>query len=76
MTDPDEPIKPGPDLARQMAHRLAHAIHSAESQPGQRLPTEAVLGQQYGTSRSVVTEVLSMLPQSSLTVSHRGSSSS
>lgn len=75
MADSDDPIKPGPDLARQMAQRLSQAIHSGEFQRGQRLPTEAVLGQRYGTSRSVVREALSMLRQSGLTVSRRGSGS-
>ncbi|HET7314110.1 FadR/GntR family transcriptional regulator [Salinisphaera sp.] len=75
MTHSANQLKPGLDLARQMAQQLSQAIHGGVFGPGQRLPTEVVLGQQYGTSRSVVREALSMLRQSGLIISRRGSGS-
>lgn len=75
VTHSDDQLKPGLDLARQLAGQLNQAIQRGEFEPGQRLPTEAVLGQRYGTSRSVVREALSMLRQSGMIVSRRGSGS-
>lgn len=75
MTNSADHLEPGPDLARQMAERLKNDIQAGTLEPGHRLPTEAVLGQRFGTSRSVVREALSMLRQSGLVVSRRGSGS-
>ncbi len=75
VTGSSKPLRPAPDLSRQMAQQLSEAIHRGELAPGQRLPTEAALGRQFGTSRSVVREALSMLRQSGLINSQRGSGS-
>jgi GntR family transcriptional repressor for pyruvate dehydrogenase complex len=68
-------LNTGLDLTRQMAQQLSQAIYNGDLKPGQRLPTEAAVSQRYGTSRSVVREALSMLRQSGLIVSRRGSGS-
>lgn len=68
-------LTPETGLSRRIAEQLSLAIHSGEYEPGQRLPTESVICQRFGTSRSVVREALSMLRQSGLITSRRGSGS-
>ncbi|WP_353980332.1 FadR/GntR family transcriptional regulator [Salinicola endophyticus] len=65
----------GPQLSEQVATRLSEAIQSGEWARGERLPTEAALGQRFGISRSVVREAISMLRNAGLVTSRRGSGS-
>lgn len=64
-----------PRLAEQIASALTRAIHIGELHSGERLPTEAALGERYDVSRSVVREAISMLKNAGLVVSRRGSGS-
>ncbi|ART62092.1 FadR/GntR family transcriptional regulator [Kushneria marisflavi] len=63
----------GPGLAEQVAGVLTRAIHTGKLKAGQRLPTEAALGERHEVSRSVVREAISMLRNAGLVVSRRGS---
>ncbi|WP_299258243.1 FadR/GntR family transcriptional regulator [uncultured Kushneria sp.] len=67
--------KRGPGLAERIANALTRAIHTGELHAGQRLPTEAALGERHEVSRSVVREAISMLRNAGLVVSRRGSGS-
>lgn len=65
----------GPQLSEQVAQRLTDAIQAGEWTRGERLPTEAALGERFGISRSVVREAISMLRMSGLVTSRQGSGS-
>ena len=75
ITDHETQPTRGVQLSEQVARKLTHAIHTGEMRPGERLPTEAALGERYGISRSVVREAISMLRNAGLVTSHRGSGS-
>nr|WP_256586814.1 FadR/GntR family transcriptional regulator [Pseudomonas sp. A46] len=62
-----------PGLAERLAERLAHAISNGDLLAGSRLPTEQALCDQYGVSRTVVREAISMLKHDELVVSRQGS---
>ena len=47
------PLTPGVRLADQVARLLETEIRDGRLQPGDRLPTEAVLVEQFGVSRTV-----------------------
>ncbi|WP_106477370.1 FadR/GntR family transcriptional regulator [Phytohalomonas tamaricis] len=64
-----------PQLSEQVAQQLTEAIHAGEMRQGERLPTEAELGERFGISRSVVREAISMLRNAGLVTSRRGSGS-
>jgi GntR family transcriptional regulator, transcriptional repressor for pyruvate dehydrogenase complex len=60
-------------LADRLAQSLAMQIERGESQPGDRLPTEAQLGLSHGVSRSVVREAVHRLKSRGLLMSRQGS---
>ncbi|RKQ97036.1 GntR family transcriptional regulator [Kushneria sinocarnis] len=74
MSGSSQPTR-APQLAEQVARQLTRSIHSGEWRQGQRLPTEAALGERFGISRSVVREAISMLRNAGLVTSRRGSGS-
>ncbi len=57
---------------RQVADRLRHLILSGELTPGERLPVEAVLADQFGVSRSTVREALRSLASENMVETTRG----
>ena len=64
-----------PKLSEQIAVDLTRGVHAGEIEPGARLPTEAMLCERYGVSRSVVREAMSMLRSNGVIESRRGSGS-
>jgi DNA-binding FadR family transcriptional regulator len=48
----------GPKLSDQVAAQLQDRILQGELKPGDRLPTEAALGERLGVSRSVVRDAM------------------
>jgi GntR family transcriptional repressor for pyruvate dehydrogenase complex len=59
-------------LTDDVAAQLRAAIQAGGHLPGERLPTEAVLGSQLKVSRSVLREALSQLKAEGLIVSQQG----
>lgn len=57
----------------QVAERLAAAIQAGQLKPGDKLPTEAKLVEQFKVSRTVVREALSRLKSLGLIASRQGS---
>ncbi|MBQ1764640.1 MAG: FadR family transcriptional regulator, partial [Aquincola sp.] len=66
-------IKPGAGLADQVASALETEIRAGRLAAGDKLPTEAVLVQQFGVSRTVVREAISRLKSRGLVDSRQGS---
>ena len=62
-----------PKLAEKLAKRLSSAVQEGELAAGTRLPTEQALGEQYGVSRTVVREAISMLKREGMLTSRQGS---
>ena len=67
------PITSGARLSDQVAERLAAEIRSGGLAPGDKLPTEARLVEQFGVSRTVVREAVSRLKSLGLVDSRQGS---
>lgn len=66
-------IQPQIKLADQVAQQLEAEIRQGRLQPGQRLPTEVMLVQQLGVSRTVVREAVSQLKSRGLVEVRQGS---
>jgi GntR family transcriptional regulator, transcriptional repressor for pyruvate dehydrogenase complex len=66
-------VVPGTQLSDQVADALAAEIRAGRIAPGQKLPTEAVLVEQFGVSRTVVREAVSRLKSLGLVDSRQGS---
>lgn len=62
-----------PKLAERLAKRLSTAVHEGQLAAGNRLPTEQALCEQYGVSRTVVREAISMLKREGMLTSRQGS---
>ena len=60
-------------LADRLAELLAAQIEHGTLRPGDRLPTEAQLGERHGVSRSVVREAVHRLKSRALLLSRQGS---
>lgn len=60
-------------LADRLTEELAHEIRSGAYPIGARLPTEKVMTQQYGVSRTVIREVISRLKFEGLVETKQGS---
>ncbi len=58
-------------LSAQLAKSLASRISAQEYQPGQRIPTEAKLGAEYGVSRTVVREAVASLRADGLLIARQ-----
>ncbi|GAA5021799.1 hypothetical protein GCM10023317_65440 [Actinopolymorpha pittospori] len=67
-------IDPNADRAlfRQLADQIRERISAGEFEPGQMLPSEAALGQEYGLARTAVRAALSLLRAEGLVESVRG----
>lgn len=59
-------------LPEQVATRLVSKIKEGAFQPGEKLPSEAVLAEQFGVSRTVIREALARLKYDGLLDSHPG----
>lgn len=66
-------IQPPIKLADQVAQQLEAEIRQGRLQPGQKLPTEVMLVQQLGVSRTVVREAVSQLKSRGLVEVRQGS---
>ncbi len=67
------PVTSGARLSDQVADQLAAEIRRGGLAPGDRLPTEARLVEQFGVSRTVVREAVSRLKSLGLVDSRQGS---
>jgi GntR family transcriptional repressor for pyruvate dehydrogenase complex len=68
-----KPITPGAYLSDQVAETMVAEIRAGRLAAGDKLPTEAVLVNQFSVSRTVVREALSRLKSLGLVESKRGS---
>lgn len=68
-----QPIAVTDKLSEQVARRLIAEIRSGRLAPQDKLPTEALLVQQFGVSRTVVREAISQLKSLGLVTSRQGS---
>lgn len=68
-----QPIAVTDKLSEQVARRLMAEIRSGRLAPHDKLPTEALLVQQFGVSRTVVREAISQLKSLGLVTSRQGS---
>lgn len=59
-------------LARELVERIADLIRDGKMVRGDRLPTENVLAENYGVSRTVVREALSQLQAAGLVETYQG----
>ena len=73
MSQPFTPVSSGARLSDQVAEQLAAEIRRGGLAPGDKLPTEARLVQQFGVSRTVVREAVSRLKSLGLVDSRQGS---
>lgn len=73
MNTPFSPVTSGARLSDQVAEQLAAEIRRGGLAPGDRLPTEARLVEQFGVSRTVVREAVSRLKSLGLVDSRQGS---
>ena len=73
MTTRFAPVQSGDRLSEQVARQLASEIRQGRLAPGDRLPTEARLVEQFQVSRTVVREALSRLKSLGLVASRQGS---
>lgn len=71
---PLESASPEP-LYGQLANRLAADISSGRLAPGEQLPTEGALMEQYGVSRVTVRQAMQLLARNGQVVSRRGKGS-
>lgn len=68
----EQPIQRPGGLPAIIARRLRKNIAERRFQPGEKLPSQAVLGEMYGVSRSVIREAISLLKSDGLVISHQG----
>lgn len=73
MSRPLTAIQPSARLADQVAQQLEADIRQGRYQPGDKLPTEAKMGEQLGVSRTVVREAMSQLKSRGLVEARQGS---
>ena len=73
MSPPFTPVSSGARLSDQVADQLAAEIRRGGLAPGDKLPTEARLVEQFGVSRTVVREAVSRLKSLGLVDSRQGS---
>lgn len=66
------PVERRPHLAEHIARSLHEEITSGRLKPGDRLPTEHFLAQNFGVSRNVVREAIASLRAQGLIVSQQG----
>lgn len=61
-----------PNLTDDLVDRLTESIRQGFVRPGEKLPTESVMVETYGVSRTVVREAMSRLQAAGLVETHRG----
>lgn len=66
-------VKRAPKLSEQVAHFLISEIKKGALAPGEHLPSEALLSEQFNVSRTVIREALSKLKHDGLLESSQGS---
>ncbi|WP_395057626.1 FadR/GntR family transcriptional regulator [Polaromonas sp.] len=66
-------ITPGVHLSEQVAEALSAEIRAGRPAPGEKLPTEAALVEQFAVSRTVVREAVSRLKSLGVVESRQGS---
>ena len=66
------PRKRSRNLAHTLVEGIGAQIQSQQLRPGDKLPTESVIMQTYGVSRTVVREALSRLQAAGLVETHHG----
>ena len=62
-----------PTLTDTVAKRLLAEIQEGRAQPGDKLPTETALAEQFGVSRTVIREAVSRLRQDGIVEARQGS---
>lgn len=62
----------GPRLPDEIARRIVACVQDGRLAPGQRLPTEAALGRQFGVSRSVIREAIARLKVDGVVATRQG----
>lgn len=67
------PLAPAPNLATEVARRIADEIGSGRLLPGARLPTEAEMMVAMGVSRTVIREAVAALKADGLVLTRQGS---
>lgn len=72
MSSPFSAVKPSAKLSDQVASALEAEIRAGRIQAAEKLPTEAVLAQQFQVSRTVVREAISALRARGLVVTRQG----
>ena len=72
MSSPFSAVKPSAKLSDQVASALEAEIRAGRIQASDKLPTEAVLAQQFQVSRTVVREAISRLQASGLVETRHG----
>lgn len=73
MTQRFQSITPGVHLSEQVAEALSAEIRAGRPAPGEKLPTEAALVEQFAVSRTVVREAVSRLKSLGVVESRQGS---
>lgn len=73
MTSRFKTLAPGARLADRVADALAQEIREGRLGEGDKLPTEAVLAEQFSVSRTVVREAMSRLKSLGMVASRQGS---
>lgn len=66
-------LEPSPHLADRIYEQMLQQIISEKFKVGDRLPTEALLGEQYKVSRAVIREAISRLLADGVVVTRQGS---
>lgn len=67
-----QPVHAGARLSEQVAVALEQRIHEGALKPGDKLPSEAQLVEQFKVSRTVIREAVSQLKSRGLVVSRQG----
>ena len=73
MTPRFQSVSPGAHLSDQVAEALTAEVRTGRLAPGDKLPTEAALVEQFAVSRTVVREAVSRLKSLGLVESRQGS---
>jgi GntR family transcriptional regulator, transcriptional repressor for pyruvate dehydrogenase complex len=72
MTDPSTPLRKPRSLAYDLVDAIGDRIRDGRLQPGEKLPPESAIVDQYGVSRTVVREALSHLQAARLVTTRHG----
>lgn len=73
MTPSDSSRSPNRPPSRRIAEELRAAIEAGQLAPGDKLPSERVLAQQYGAARNTAREAIRLLAEEGLVTARHGS---